>query len=169
MVTPGRATIDRPGRCFRLPLDGLRVLEFTTFQAGPLVGVSLTSLGADLIRSDRIPASRPVPVRRARLPIDRAWERNVSASIVADLGKHNITLDSIDPQSMRSCTLSSAERACWTTTCPSARRCYRGLHYNGLRALKSYIVIGAHPPGMFGRHGEIARVSPTRWTRRRVE
>ena len=139
---PGGRSIARAAAS-RLPLDGLRVLEFATFQAGPLVGVSLTSLGADVIKIESI--QRPDLFRfGGTLPIDRAWERNVSFH-VANLGKRNITLDLNDPQSMEIVhSLICRSDVVLDNFLPRVLDGY-GLDYDGLRALKSDIVMVRMP------------------------
>lgn len=51
-----------------LPLDGLRVVETTSFVAGPLAGMTLAQLGAEVIRLD--PASGPSDAGRWPLSQD---------------------------------------------------------------------------------------------------
>jgi 2-methylfumaryl-CoA isomerase len=50
-----------------LPLEGLRIVETTSFVAGPLAGMTLAQMGAEVIRLD--PASGPADA--GRWPLDR--------------------------------------------------------------------------------------------------
>ena len=59
------------------PLDGVRVLELPAIGPVPFLGMLLADLGADVIRIDKLPASRAVrrAARRSagpRAPLDRA-------------------------------------------------------------------------------------------------
>lgn len=74
------------------PLAGLRVLEFATFQAGPLAAAHLAELGADVIKVES--AKRPDLIRFTGSPmsISRFWERSASFAGV-NLGKRAITVD----------------------------------------------------------------------------
>lgn len=75
-----------------LPLAGLRVVEFGTFQAGPIVTTNLAALGADVIKVEAV--NRPDLIRLAGPPlsVERAWERYAPFEAV-NLGKREVTLD----------------------------------------------------------------------------
>ena len=73
------------------PLAGVRVVEFGTFQAGPIVGMNLAALGADVIKVESV--ARPDMLRfGGNVTIDRSWER-ASAFTGVNLGKRAITAD----------------------------------------------------------------------------
>ncbi len=74
------------------PLEGLRVVEFGTFQAGPLATATLASLGADVIKVES--GARPDLIRFTGSPptADRFWERSAGFAGV-NLGKRAIAVD----------------------------------------------------------------------------
>jgi crotonobetainyl-CoA:carnitine CoA-transferase CaiB-like acyl-CoA transferase len=74
-----------------LPLAGLRVIELTSFWAGPLTASHLADLGADVVKVESI--QRPDGMRFAgALPVERMWEWSpVFAG--ANVGKRDITLN----------------------------------------------------------------------------
>lgn len=83
----------------RLPLAGLRVVEFGTFQAGPMVTMNLASLGAEVIKVETV--NRPDLIRFNGVPgtVDRFWERG-APFVGANLGKKDITADLADPRGL---------------------------------------------------------------------
>jgi len=74
------------------PLEGIRVIEFGTFQAGPLATASLASLGADVIKVES--GTRPDLIRFTGSPptVERFWERSAGFAGV-NLGKRAIGVD----------------------------------------------------------------------------
>jgi crotonobetainyl-CoA:carnitine CoA-transferase CaiB-like acyl-CoA transferase len=105
VASTGRPTpaADRPapatGRATqpRLPLAGLRVVEFGTFQAGPLVGSALAALGADVVKVEAV--ARPDLIRWGPIVpgTPRMWERS-AGFMGANAGKRDITVDFTDPE-----------------------------------------------------------------------
>jgi crotonobetainyl-CoA:carnitine CoA-transferase CaiB-like acyl-CoA transferase len=73
-----------------LPLAGLRVLELTTFWAGPVAGSYLADMGADVVKVESI--QRPDIMRLAgAVPNERMWEWSpVFAGV--NPGKREVTL-----------------------------------------------------------------------------
>ena len=102
---PGVAVTPKPSPCQAeprsshtapwRPLEGLRVIEFGTFQAGPLATAILANLGADVIKVES--GARPDMIRfTGCLPTaDRFWERSASFAGV-NLGKRAIAVDLTD-------------------------------------------------------------------------
>ena len=91
---PERAAAADP----RKLLAGLRVLEFGTFQAGPLVGVNLAALGADVIKVEAV--QRPDIIRfSSNMGVNRFWER-AAAFFGPNLGKRGITADFTQPEGL---------------------------------------------------------------------
>jgi len=83
----------------RRPLEGLRVVEFGTFQAGPMVTLNLASLGAEVIKVETV--NRPDLIRFNGVPatVDRYWERG-APFVGANLGKKDVTADLADPRGL---------------------------------------------------------------------
>jgi crotonobetainyl-CoA:carnitine CoA-transferase CaiB-like acyl-CoA transferase len=93
-------TGDQPtGTFVALPLAGLRVIELTSFWAGPLAASYLADMGADVVKVESI--QRPDGMRFAgALPVDRMWEWSpVFAG--ANVGKRDITLNLSTAEGMR--------------------------------------------------------------------
>jgi crotonobetainyl-CoA:carnitine CoA-transferase CaiB-like acyl-CoA transferase len=96
---PPRTHNPADGVDVRLPLAGLKVVEFGTFQAGPLVTMNLASLGAEVVKIETV--NRPDMIRFNGVPmtVDRSWERP-SAFVAVNLGKKAITADLTDPRGL---------------------------------------------------------------------
>jgi crotonobetainyl-CoA:carnitine CoA-transferase CaiB-like acyl-CoA transferase len=73
-----------------LPLEGLRVVELSTFWAGPIAGCHLADMGADVVKVESI--QRPDGMRFAgAVPNERLWEWSpVFAGV--NPGKRDVTL-----------------------------------------------------------------------------
>lgn len=83
----------------RLPFDGLRILDFTSFWAGPSAARFFASLGADVIHVESIQhpdGYRFITMRTTELP-DQWWERSVGFQ-QENANKRGITLDLGDPR-----------------------------------------------------------------------
>lgn len=73
-----------------LPLAGLRVVELSTFWAGPIAGCVLADMGADVVKVESI--QRPDGMRFAgAIPTDRLWEWSPIFAGV-NPGKRGVTL-----------------------------------------------------------------------------
>ena len=76
-----------------LPLEGIRVLDFTAFLAGPMCTQYLASLGADVVKVESI--QRPDPMRysvRVDTSVDHWYEQGAIFQS-ANLNKRSVTLD----------------------------------------------------------------------------
>ncbi|MGO3327137.1 CoA transferase [Gordonia sp. (in: high G+C Gram-positive bacteria)] len=71
-----------------LPLDGIRIIEFASFVAGPSAGMSLAQLGADVIRVDPIGGNADVH----RWPLSTRTGRSLYWTAL-NRGKRSVTLD----------------------------------------------------------------------------
>jgi crotonobetainyl-CoA:carnitine CoA-transferase CaiB-like acyl-CoA transferase len=81
-----------------LPLAGLRVIELTSFWAGPFAACHLADMGADVVKVESI--QRPDAMRFAgAVPNDRLWEWS-AVFAGANLGKRDITLNLTSPEGM---------------------------------------------------------------------
>ncbi|MCF8572188.1 CoA transferase [Gordonia sp. HY002] len=71
-----------------LPLDGIRIIEFASFVAGPSAGMSLAQLGADVIRVDPIGGNADV----RRWPLSKRTGRSLYWTAL-NRGKRSVTVD----------------------------------------------------------------------------
>jgi crotonobetainyl-CoA:carnitine CoA-transferase CaiB-like acyl-CoA transferase len=81
-----------------LPLEGVRVLDFTAFLAGPMCTQYLACLGADVIKVESL--QRPDPMRFSVL-VDASveqWYEQGSIYQSANLNKRSVTLNLSDPR-----------------------------------------------------------------------
>lgn len=95
---PAPAAADVPGPNEELPLAGVRVVDFTTFWAGPICTEYLAVLGADVIKLESV--QRPDGMRFAgAVPRDPIWE---SGPVFhgANCGKRAITLNLDDERGL---------------------------------------------------------------------
>jgi crotonobetainyl-CoA:carnitine CoA-transferase CaiB-like acyl-CoA transferase len=86
------------GDVHRLPLAGVRVLDFTAFLAGPMCTQYLASLGADVVKVESI--QRPDPMRYSVLvdaSVDQWYEQGAIYQS-ANLNKRSVTLNLSDPR-----------------------------------------------------------------------
>jgi crotonobetainyl-CoA:carnitine CoA-transferase CaiB-like acyl-CoA transferase len=86
------------GRADGLPLAGLRVLDLTTFWAGPIATQLLAALGADAVRVESV--QRPDPQRyNTRVPRTEArWYETAPVFNAPNLGKREVTLNLSAPR-----------------------------------------------------------------------
>jgi len=81
-----------------LPLEGVRVLDFTAFLAGPMCTEYLACLGADVIKVESL--QRPDPMRFSVLvdsSVDQWYEQGAIYQS-ANLNKRSVTLNLSDPR-----------------------------------------------------------------------
>ncbi len=76
-----------------LPLQGVRVLDLTSFWAGPFGTETLVALGADVIKIESI--QRPDGMRFGSMtpPTDPLWFEKAHLANAVNLGKRDVTLD----------------------------------------------------------------------------
>jgi crotonobetainyl-CoA:carnitine CoA-transferase CaiB-like acyl-CoA transferase len=90
-----------PGGTRRLPLDGLRIIDATTWWAGPIATQMLSMLGADVIHVEsiqRIDGSRAVGGMFAAM--NEEWWESSFIFQSANANKRGITLDLADPRGL---------------------------------------------------------------------
>jgi len=86
---PAEAGDTEPG----LPLNGIRVADFTMFWAGPVAGQWLAALGADVIHVESIQRPDAMRLNTARPMTDPHWPEWSAYFHAANHGKRAITLD----------------------------------------------------------------------------
>jgi crotonobetainyl-CoA:carnitine CoA-transferase CaiB-like acyl-CoA transferase len=84
----------------RLPLRGLRVLEFGTFQAGPLVARNLAALGADVVKVEAVGRPDLIRLIGVQATFNRYWDRG-APFVGTNLGKRTVTADLTQPEGLR--------------------------------------------------------------------
>ncbi len=90
---PPRAPEESDARDRRLPLDGVRVLDFTAFWAGPSATHMLAALGADIVKVESIQRVDGMRFSSTRPPnVDQWWEYG-PVFHGANVNKRAITLD----------------------------------------------------------------------------
>lgn len=100
-VWPGRGAMAAPVTCGAigdaadrsLPFHGLRVLEFTSFWAGPLVGQFFAMLGADVIHVESTAHPDGFRSNTLRAVSDDLWWEWSPAFLGANTNKRGLTLD----------------------------------------------------------------------------
>ncbi|HEY8546170.1 MAG TPA: CoA transferase [Acidimicrobiales bacterium] len=97
-ATDGAAPVDGGPRPNPRPLAGLRVLDLTTFWAGPIATQLLAALGADVVRIESI--QRPDPQRyNTRVPrTEPQWYETAPVFVAPNLGKREVTLNLSSPR-----------------------------------------------------------------------
>jgi crotonobetainyl-CoA:carnitine CoA-transferase CaiB-like acyl-CoA transferase len=130
-----------------LPLEGIRVVEYAQYVAGPLCGVVLADLGADVVKveppsGDAYRYVMPVApgVGRYFLPLNRG-KRSVVVDLKSEHGRH---------ASER--LLGSADVVLHNFPLERARR--YGLAWDDIHAVHPGVVVGA--VSSFGRSGPLA-------------
>ncbi|WP_217575051.1 CoA transferase [Streptomyces sp. GbtcB7] len=141
---PVRQNSTADGTDPRRPLEGLRVVEFGTFQAGPLVGSALASLGADVIKVEAV--SRPDLIRFTGCPptVDRFWERS-GQFLGPNTGKRAVTVDLADPRGVEIARKLIAGSDVMIENFVPRVLDSRGLGQEGVRALRPDIVMVRMP------------------------
>ncbi len=92
----------RPARATRLPLEGVRVIDFSMGWAGPICTRTLADLGADVIKIEAIQYPdwwRGVD-RRPAYVLEQMYEKSVRYCIM-NRNKRGITLDLTRPQGLQ--------------------------------------------------------------------
>jgi crotonobetainyl-CoA:carnitine CoA-transferase CaiB-like acyl-CoA transferase len=128
----------------RQPLRGLRVLEFGTFQAGPLVTRNLAGLGADVVKVEAV--GRPDLIRFIGVPMtfNRYWDRG-APFVGTNLGKRSITADLTQPEGLQIIRkLVGRSHVVLDNFLPRVLD-ERGLGYAGLRQLNPGVIMVRMP------------------------
>jgi crotonobetainyl-CoA:carnitine CoA-transferase CaiB-like acyl-CoA transferase len=137
---------------FRLPLSGIRVIDFGRFIAGPYCAMLLADLGADVIRVDRRHGSED----RYTGPVTEGGEGGAFLSL--NRNKRSLTLDSSQPAAADIIRRLVKSADVVVANLPISVLRKMGLDYDTLRALKRDIILArisafgpdgpyAHRPG----------------------
>jgi crotonobetainyl-CoA:carnitine CoA-transferase CaiB-like acyl-CoA transferase len=136
----------------RLPLSGIRVIDFGRFIAGPYCAMLLADLGADVIRVDRRHGSED----RYTGPVTEGGEGGAFLSL--NRNKRSLTLDSSQPAATDIIRRLAKGADVVVANLPISVLRKMGLDYDALRALKPDIILArisafgpdgpyAHKPG----------------------
>jgi crotonobetainyl-CoA:carnitine CoA-transferase CaiB-like acyl-CoA transferase len=156
---PSVSGADRPflpdgpasGRADTLPLEGVRVLDFTAFLAGPMATQYLASLGADVVKVES--TQRPDPMRysvRVDPSVDQWYEQGAIFQS-ANLNKRSVTLDlSVEAGRSLALRLAAGSDVVVENFTPRVMEQF-GLSYDDLSAVNPRIIM-VRMPG-FGLDG----------------
>ena len=84
---------DPAGGSWRLPLEGVRVIDLTAWWAGPSATHVLAALGADVIKVESVARPDQMRLSSVKRPPDDAWWEWGPIFHAANLSKRGITLD----------------------------------------------------------------------------
>jgi crotonobetainyl-CoA:carnitine CoA-transferase CaiB-like acyl-CoA transferase len=158
----GHPSVPRTGRPFLpdgpvtaeaggLPLEGVRVLDFTAFLAGPMATQYLASLGADVIKVES--TQRPDPMRysvRVNPSVDQWYEQGAIFQS-ANLNKRSVTLDlSVERGRLLALRLAATSDVVVENFTPRVMEQF-GLSYDDLSAVNPRLIM-VRMPG-FGLDG----------------
>jgi crotonobetainyl-CoA:carnitine CoA-transferase CaiB-like acyl-CoA transferase len=123
-------------------LEGIRVLDFGRYIAGPFCGALLADMGADVIRIDRVGGSED----RFVMPVTP--EGDGALYLQVNRNKRSITLDIDSPEGKDIVRRLVLTADVVIANMPTQTLAKLGLDYESLRALKADIVLVA--PSAFG-------------------
>ncbi|GAA2575898.1 CoA transferase [Dactylosporangium fulvum] len=138
----------------RRPLEGIRVVELTVWLSGPIGGMLLADLGADVIKIES-PAGDPTRVHRAPTAGEAAGDRVVSVTYdVSNRNKRSIVIDlsSDEDRGVLEDLVRTADVFLTNLTTRAVRKL--GVDEESIRAINPSIVF-AHSGG-FGHRGPLA-------------
>lgn len=123
-------------------LEGIRVLDFGRYIAGPFCGALLADLGADVIRIDRVGGSED----RFIMPVTAQGDGAVF--LQSNRNKRSITLDIISEEGRKVVQRMVRSADIVIANMPSSTLANLGLDYASLQAVKPDIILVA--PSAFG-------------------
>jgi crotonobetainyl-CoA:carnitine CoA-transferase CaiB-like acyl-CoA transferase len=118
-----------------LPLEGIRVIDFGRFIAGPYCGMLLADMGADVVRVDRRRGSED----RYTGPVTDQGEGGAFLSL--NRNKRSLTLDTSKPESVEIIRRLAKGADVVLANLPVAVLRKMGLDYDSLRAIKPDIIL----------------------------
>ena len=130
------------------PLNGIRVIDFGRFIAGPYCGMLLADMGADVIRVDRRQGSED----RYTGPVTESGEGGAFLSL--NRNKRSLTLDTSKPASSEIIRRLVKHGDVVVATLPIGVLRKMGLDYDSLRSIKPDIILARI--SMFGPDGPYA-------------
>jgi crotonobetainyl-CoA:carnitine CoA-transferase CaiB-like acyl-CoA transferase len=119
----------------KLPLEGIRVIDFGRFIAGPYCGMLLADMGADVIRVDRRRGSED----RYTGPVTDQGEGGAFLSL--NRNKRSLTLDTSKKESAEIIRRLAKSADVVLANLPIAVLQKMGLDYDSLRAIKPDIIL----------------------------
>jgi crotonobetainyl-CoA:carnitine CoA-transferase CaiB-like acyl-CoA transferase len=119
----------------KLPLEGIRVIDFGRFIAGPYCGMLLADMGADVIRVDRRRGSED----RYTGPVTEQGEGGAFLSL--NRNKRSLTLDTSKMESAEIIRRLAKSADVVLANLPIAVLQKMGLDYDSLRAVKPDIIL----------------------------
>jgi len=119
----------------RLPLAGIRVIDFGRFIAGPYCGMLLADMGADVIRVDRRQGSED----RYLAPVSKTGDGAIFLSL--NRNKRSLTLDTSTPQSAEIIRRLAQIADVVIANLPIEVLKKMALDYDSLRAIKPDIIL----------------------------
>ena len=121
-------------------LDGIRVLDFGRYIAGPYVGALLADFGADVIRVEKRGGSED----RFVLPLSTDADgrpREGALFFQMNRNKRSVTLDPMKPEGRAALDKLAATADVVIANLPPQTMARMGLDYNSLRTVKSDIIL----------------------------
>ncbi len=119
-----------------LPLDGIRVIDFGRFIAGPYCAMLLADMGADVIRVDRRKGSED----RYTGPVTKGGEGGAFLSL--NRNKRSITLDPSKPQGKTVIARLVKTADVVVANLPVGVMKKMGIDYESLKSMKPDIILG---------------------------
>jgi len=138
-------------QALRLPFEGLRVIDFTAFWAGPIITHFLAILGADVIHMESV--QRPDGIRAAtvRTDMSEGWWEASPAFTGANTNKRDMTLNMSTPRGREIAMQLIAEADIIVENFSSRVFEHWGLDYETLRSINPRLIM-ARASG-FGNSG----------------
>jgi crotonobetainyl-CoA:carnitine CoA-transferase CaiB-like acyl-CoA transferase len=129
-------------------LEGIRVLDFGRFIAGPFCAALLADYGADVIRVDRVGGSED----RYVMPVTQQGEGAVF--LQANRNKRSLTLNIASPEGQEVLHRLLLQADVVVANMPPRTLASLGLDYDSLRAIKPDIILAA--ASAFGSHPAVS-------------
>lgn len=126
-------------------LDGVRVLDFGRYIAGPMCAALLGDLGADVIRVERLSGGED----RYLLPVTQAGDG--ASYLQMNRNKRGMTLNPLKPEAREVVRRLVANADVLVANLPGDTLCSMGLDYESVREIKPDIILAS--TSAFGEEG----------------